>query len=103
MAFVCDNEGQLRRAQEAMLDQWLSLNIISLSFIALGLPRENIIRQPIEVLGFGGGYMCTMGFVNLDLAVGSIRAAQWIHVIESNSLYVLSMFESHLERTKGPH
>lgn len=53
-----------------MLDQGSSFNIISLFVLdALGVPRENMIRQPTEVLGFGGGRAHTYALVNLHLTV----------------------------------
>lgn len=48
----------------------------------MGVPWENITRQPIEVPRFGGGYTYTMDFVNLDLKVRTIQAAHQFYVIE---------------------
>lgn len=51
------------KLKRAMLDHGSSLNIISLPILdAMGVPRENITRQPIEVSGFGGNCTYTIGF-----------------------------------------
>lgn len=77
------NGVELRRA---MLDPGSSINIISLSTLdAVGVPRDNIIRQPIEVSSFRGHKTYTFGFGNLDLVIASIRAAHPFQVIDSQS------------------
>lgn len=69
-----------------MLDQGSSLPIL----VAVGVPRENIIRQLIEVSRFGG-CTYTMDFVNLDLTVESSRAEHRFHVIDSQTTYHLML------------
>lgn len=67
-----------------MIDQRSSLNIISLPILdAVCVSRDNITRQPIEVLRFGGNYMYALGFVKLNLIVGPIRVVHRYHVIDS--------------------
>lgn len=59
-----------------MFDPGSSINIIFLSTLdAVGVPKYKIIHQPIEVSSFRGHKTHTLGFVNPDLTVGSIRAA----------------------------
>lgn len=70
--------------------------------------------QPLEVSGFEGGCTHTLGFVNLELTVGSIRAVHRFHDIDAQrpttfyldelgsidiklSFYVSSVPESYLE------
>lgn len=40
-------------------------------------------RQLVKVSGFGGGCTYTMGFVNLDLTVGPIRATKRFYVVDA--------------------
>lgn len=47
----------------------------------MGITREHLVQQPIEILGFGGGTSLTIGYNNFDLGVGSIQAATCIHII----------------------
>lgn len=37
---------------------------------AVGIPQSRIIKQPIEVLGFGGNASFPLGYINLDLIIG---------------------------------
>lgn len=76
--------------KRAVLNQGSSLNLISLSVLnAVSMPLENIMRQPIEVLGFGGSHMYAMRFVNLDQIVGPIRVAHQFYVIDAQTTYQL--------------
>lgn len=53
-----------------MINPWSSLNIIPLSILkAVGVPRDKITEQSIEVFGFGRNPTYTFGFVNIDLTV----------------------------------
>lgn len=62
--------------KRAMLDPGSSINIISLSTLdAVGVSREKIVRQPIEVSSFKGNKTSTIVFVSLDMTVGPIRTA----------------------------
>lgn len=70
--------------KRSMVDLGSSLNIISFSVLdVVGIPRDKIARQPIEVSSFRGHSMYTMGFVNLDLTVGPIRVAHKFHLMDS--------------------
>lgn len=76
--------------KRAILEQGLSLNIIFLPVVdAEDMSRENITRQMIEVSGFGSNCTYILGFVNLDLTVGQIRAMHRFHVIDSQMAYHL--------------
>lgn len=50
------------------------------------------MRQPIEVPSFGGDRTHMIGFVNLDLTIGPIRAAYRFHIIDAQTSYHL-LFE----------
>lgn len=66
-----------------MIDPRSSLNIISLSILeTVDIPQEGIASQSIEVSDFEANFTYTFGFVNLDLSVGSMRAAHGYHVID---------------------
>lgn len=85
-----------------MLDQESSINIISLSTLdAVGFPREKIIRQPIEVSSSRGHKTYTLGFVNLDFAIGSIRAAYPFQVINSQTSYHILLVRPWIHRNKA--
>lgn len=56
---------------------------------AIGVPRENIMRQPIKVSGFDGDRTNILGFVNLDLIMWPIWAAHRFHVIDAQTAYHL--------------
>lgn len=46
------------------------LNIIPLSIRkAVGVHRDRVTKQPIEVFGFEGNSTYSLGFVNLDITV----------------------------------
>lgn len=76
-----------------MLDQGLSLNINSLVVLnEVGVSRENITRQTIEVSGSEGGRKYTMGFINLNLIVGRTRAAYQFHVIDAKTNHLPDQF-----------
>ena len=58
-----------------LVDTSASTNILPLLTLdALGIPRERIIREPLQLSGIGMLHQCTFGHVSLDLRVGSIRA-----------------------------
>lgn len=66
-----------------MHDPGSSLNIISFSSPKRsGYTQNRITRRCIEVSGVGGNCICTMGFVNLNLTVGSLAAVHRFHVID---------------------
>lgn len=71
------------KLKRAMRHQGSSLDIIYLPFLgAIGVHRDNIMRQPQGVT-VGGNCTYTLGFANLDLIVGLIRAMLKFHVIDS--------------------
>lgn len=112
---------EMLSSRGAMLDQWSSLDIISLPILdAVGVPWENITRQRIEVSGLGGDCICVMGFVNPDLTVGRIKSRTGFtslilrcrttccldnpgFVVIMPSPLRVTMSKSHLERNKGSH
>ena len=76
------------RIKKALVDTSASTNILSLpTFDALGIPRERIIPEPMQVVGIGVLQQNTLGHVSLDLKVGPIRAPTLMHVIEGNTSY----------------
>lgn len=78
---VSVNEVELKRA---MLDPSSSIKIVSLSTLdAVGIPRDKIIRQPIKLSSFRGNKIFIIVFVNLDLTVGPMRAADPFQVIDT--------------------
>lgn len=66
-----------------MLNSRFSLNHFLINLDTVGVPRDGIRRQPVEISGFGGNYSYNLGFVNLDLTIGSVRVAHRLHVIDS--------------------
>lgn len=74
----------------AMLNLGSSLNIVSLSILdAVGIPRERITRQLIEGSSLRVHNTYNLGFVNIDLAVGTNQTAHGFHVIECKTTYHL--------------
>ena len=70
------------------MDTSASTNILPLpTFDALGISRERIILEPMQVVGIGALQQNTLGHVSLDLRVGPIRAPTLIHVMEGNTSY----------------
>lgn len=55
----------------------------------MGVQRENLTRQLVEMSGFGCGCTYAMAFMNLDLTIGPIRAMDWFHVFYSQMTYDL--------------
>lgn len=81
------NEVELKTA---MLNLESSLNTVSLTILdAVGISKERITKQSIEVWSFRGHNIYTLVFVDLDLTVRSIRATHKFHVINSQSTYHL--------------
>lgn len=69
--------------KRAMLEPDSLINITSPSSLdVVGILREKMIRQPIEVSSFRGNKSFIVSLVNLDLTVGPIRAAHPIQVID---------------------
>ena len=70
------------------MDTSASTNILPLlTFDALGISRERIILQPMQVVGIGALQQNTLGHVSLDLRVGPIQAPTLMHVMERNTSY----------------
>lgn len=79
-----------------------SLNIISLNFLDdIGSPRENTQKQSFEVSIFNGDQTSTIGFVNLNLTVGQIRAPFHFYAIDSQTSYHLLLGRSWSHRYKA--
>lgn len=75
--------------KRAMLDPGSSINIISLLILdTVDVSREKIVRQPIKTSSFRESKTFIIGFVNLDLTVGSIRVAHPFQVIDSQTSYL---------------
>ena len=71
-----------------MIDTGASTNILPLLiFDALGIPREIIILEPLQVTGIGVLQQSTLGHVSVDLKVGLIRAPTLMHVMEGSTSY----------------
>ena len=59
--------------KKALVDTSASTNILPLpTFDALGISRERIIPEPLQVVGIRSLQQCTLGHVSLDLRVGPI-------------------------------
>lgn len=68
----------------AMLDPGSSLDIMPLSTLeAEGIPRDTFFKQPVEVSSFRGNASLAFGFPNLNLTVGSLEAANRLHIIDA--------------------
>ena len=76
------------RIKRALVDTVASTNILPLpTFDALGIPRERIIPDPLQVVGIGALQQSTLGDVSLDLRVEPIRAPTLMHVMEGSTSY----------------
>ena len=54
---------------------------------ALSIPRERIIREPLQMVGIGSLQQYTLRHVSLDFKVGPIRARTLMHVMNGDTLY----------------
>ena len=54
---------------------------------ALGIPRERIIREPLQVAGIGLLQQHILGHVSLGFRVGPIRAHTLKHVMNDDTSY----------------
>ena len=74
--------------KRALIDTGASTNILPfLTLDALVIPRERIIRKPLQVAGIGSLQQCTLGHVSLDLKVGPIGACTLMHVMDGDTSY----------------
>lgn len=84
-----------------MLDTSCSINIIFLLTLdVIGIPRDKIVRQPMEVSSFRGHKTFTIGFVNLVLTVGPIRVAHPFQAIDLCMSYHVLLGRSWIHRNK---
>lgn len=54
---------------------------------AVGIPRDHVVEQPIEVSGLGGNAFFTLGYVNADFVMGLLKTATRFHVIDARTTY----------------
>nr|POE89672.1 hypothetical protein CFP56_38060 [Quercus suber] len=88
--------------KRALVDTSASNNILHLpAFDALGIPRERIIPEPMQVARIGALQQNTLGHVSLDLRVGPIRAPTLMHVMEGNTSYHIILGHSWLKVYKA--
>ena len=74
--------------KRALLDTNPSTNILPLLTLdALGIPRERIIYEPLQVAGIGSLQQCTLGHAYLDLRVRPIKACILMHVMDGDISY----------------
>ena len=74
--------------KRALVDTGKSTNILRLpTFDTLGIPRERIILEPLQVTRIGAFQQSTLGHVSLDLRVGPIRAPTLMHVMKGSTSY----------------
>ena len=74
--------------KRALIDTGASINILPLlTFDALGILRERIILEPLQVAGIGALQQSTLGHVSFDLKIGPIRAPTLMHVMEGSTSY----------------
>ena len=68
------------------MDTGASTSILPLPTLdALGILRERIIQEPLQVAGIGALQQSTLGYVSLDLTVGPIRACTLMHVMDGDT------------------
>lgn len=74
--------------KRAMLDPGSSIKIISLLTVAaVGVPRDKIVRQPIEVSSFRDQKAFTVGFVNRPYR-GTYQGRHPFQVIDLQTSYI---------------
>lgn len=66
-----------------------SRNAMPLSTLKVGIPRDNMVRQPVKVSRFGGNASLTLGFIELDMTIGPMRASTRFHVFDGITVYHL--------------
>lgn len=65
------------------MDTSVCTNVILASTLkAIGILKEKIILRPITVYGIGAQQQDTLGYVNLEVKVGSIRSRTSFHVLD---------------------
>nr|POF22756.1 hypothetical protein CFP56_09733 [Quercus suber] len=76
-----------KKIKRALVDTGVSTKILPLPTLdALDIPRERIIREPLQVAGIGSLQQHTLGHVYLDLRVGPIKAHTLMHVMDGARL-----------------
>ena len=74
--------------KRALIDIGTSTNILPLPTLdALGIPREKIILEPLQVARIGSLQQSTLRHVSLDLRVRPIRTPTLMHVMEGSTSY----------------
>ncbi|XP_059635502.1 uncharacterized protein LOC132277678 [Cornus florida] len=77
-----------REFQHAFLDNGSSINIMPwATFQKASLLQDRLVKEAIEVYGFGNESHQTLGSVNVDLAVGRFRAPTKFHVVKADTSY----------------
>ena len=76
------------RIKRALVDTGASISILPLpTFDALGILRERIIPESMEVVGIGALQENNLRHVSFDIRAGPIRAPTVMHVMEGNTSY----------------
>ena len=76
------------RIKRALIDTGASISILPLpTFDALGILRERIIPESMEVVGIDALQENNLRHVSFDVRVGPIRAPTVMHVMEGNTSY----------------
>ncbi|XP_059635301.1 uncharacterized protein LOC132277464 [Cornus florida] len=77
-----------REFRHAFLENGSSINIMPwATFQKAGLPQDCLVKEAIEVYGFGNESYQTLGYVNVDLVVSRFRAPTKFHVIKADTSY----------------
>nr|POE66823.1 hypothetical protein CFP56_52033 [Quercus suber] len=98
---LLDEEMHLK-SKGPLVDPGRSTNILPLpTFDALGILRERIILDPLQVVGIGSLQQCTLGHVSLDLRVWPIPAPTLMHVMEGNTSYHIFLGRPRLKAYKA--
>ncbi|XP_059664138.1 uncharacterized protein LOC132309894 [Cornus florida] len=85
--------------KHAFLDNGSSINVMPLStFRKAGILKDRLVKEPIEVAGFGNDLRRMMGYVNVDLAVNKFQASTKFYVIDSNTSYHILLGRAWMHR-----
>jgi hypothetical protein len=74
--------------KRALMDTGVYINVILASTLkTMGVPKEKIVPRPITIYGINAQQQDTLGYVNLEVKVGSIKSRASFHVLDGAASY----------------